>query len=129
MFYELYDWNFSLDEKEYHLINLNEVLQIDYVITPEDHRNPGTGKAYKIYKIKVYFTDKSYEWTFYYRSESERYLAYEGIKQAMRDYGLLPKVPENPNDVSNILKEEFHPLEDLLRNSPLDDVPEVKLCE
>ena len=47
----------------------------------------------------------------------------------MRDCCLLPKAPENPNDVSNILKEDFNPLEDLLKNPPLSDIPDVKLCE
>ena len=29
MFYELYDWDTDNDEKEYHLINLDEVIQVN----------------------------------------------------------------------------------------------------
>ena len=129
MFYEFYDWDTDNDEKEYHLVNLDEVIQVNKTNGIYEKRDPKTGKVEKYYRFVIYYTGKGNSWTFYYRSESERHLAYENLKQAMRDFGVLPKVPENPNDVSNILKEEFHPLEDLLRNPPLGDIPDVKLCE
>ena len=129
MFYELYDWDFDEDKKCYSLINLSEVLQINKNAGIEDRRNAKTGQVYKIYKIKIYYTGKGNEWAFYYRSESERHIVYEQLKQALINFKQLPEEPENPNDISNILKEDSHPLEDLLRNPGILDIPEVKLCE
>ena len=91
MFYELYDWNFNADDKEFHLINLDDVLQINKVIDPECRRNDKTGKIYDIYKIKVYYTGKGNEWAFYYRSGSEQFLVYDNLKRALAENAKLIK--------------------------------------
>ena len=129
MFYELYDWDTDNDEKEYHLVNLDEVIQVNKTNGVYEKRNPRTGRVENYYRFVVYYTGKCNSWTFYYRSESERHLAYEELKQALRDFRLLPKEPENPNDVFNILTTEFNPLEEILRNPGSIDIPDVKLCE
>ena len=129
MFYEIYDWDHYTDEKEYHLINLSEIIQINRTNGTYSLRNDKTDKVINYYRITVYYTGKGNSWTFCYKSERERNIVYDDLKSALIKIKVLPEVPENPNDVSNILTEEFHPLEDILRNPPLLDVPEVKLCE
>lgn len=129
MFYELYDWDTDNDEKEYHLVNLDEILQVNKTNGTYEKRNPTTGKVEKYYRFVIYYTGKGNSWTFYYRSESERHLAYEELKKAMREFRLLPHEPVNPNDVTNILEERPDIFDEILRNPGQIDVPEVKLCE
>ena len=129
MFYELYDWDTDNDEKEYHLVNLDEILQVNKTNGSYEKRNPTTGKVEKYYRFVIYYTGKGNSWTFYYRSESERHLAYEELKKAMREFRLLPHEPVNPNDVTNILEERPDIFDEILRNPGQIDVPEVKLCE
>jgi len=133
MFYEFYDWDTDNDEKEYHLVNLDEIIQVNKTNGIYEKRNPTTGKVEKYYRFVVYYTGKGNSWTFYYRSESERHLAYEELKKAMREFKLLPPEKVNPTDASVILTndipDDFHPLEDILRNPGPLDIPEVKLCE
>lgn len=129
MFYELYDWDTDNDEKEYHLVNLNEILQVNKTNGTYEKRNPTTGRVEKYYRFVIYYTGKGNSWTFYYRSESERHLAYEELKKAMRDFRLLPHEPVNPNEITNILEERSDIFDEILRNPGQIDVPEVKLCE
>ena len=129
MFYELYDWDTDNNEKEYHLINLDEVIQVNKTNGVYEIRNSRTGRVEKYYRFVVYYTGKGNSWTFYYRSESERHLAYEELKKAMREFRLLPHEPVNPNDVTNILDEKPDIFDEILRNPGQVDVPEVKLCE
>ena len=129
MFYELYDWDTDNNEKEYHLINLDEVIQVNKTNGVYEIRNSRTGRVEKYYRFVVYYTGKGNSWTFYYRSESERHLAYEELKKAMREFRLLPHEPVNPNDVTNILEEKPDIFDKILRNPGQIDVPEVKLCE
>ena len=130
MFYELYDWDFYADDKELHLVNLDEVLQINRVVRPDQYRNDKTGKVYPVYKIKIYYTGKSNEWAFYYRSESEQFLAYDNLKRVLAENNRLIKEKPIPNplvdDIVNTIENDFHPLEDLLNNPPLGDVPDVR---
>ena len=83
MFYELYGWDTDNDEKIYYLVNLNEVLQVNQTSGVYEKRNLRTGQVEKYYRLTVYYTGKGNNWTFYYRSESERHLAYEELKNAM----------------------------------------------
>lgn len=129
MFYELYDWDTDNNEKEYHLINLDEVIQVNKTNGVYEKRNPTTGRVEEYYRFVVYYTGKGNSWTFYYRSEHERHTAYEALKQAMREFRLLPHEPVNPNDVTNILEEKSNIFEEILRNPGQIDIPEVKLCE
>jgi len=129
MFYELYDWDHDTEEKEYHLINLDEVLQVNKTNGIYELRNQRTGQVMNYYRMTVYYTGKGNSWTFYYRSESERHLAYEELKKAMREFRILPAEPVNPNDIKNILEEKSNIFDEILRNPGQIDIPEVKLCE
>lgn len=129
MFYEFYDWDTDNNEKEYHLVNLDEIIQVNRTNGVYEKRNLTTGRVEKYYRFVVYYTGKGNSWTFYYRSESERYLAYENLKKALREFKLLPPEPVNPNDVTNILEEKSNIFDEILRNPGPIDVPEVKLCE
>jgi hypothetical protein len=133
MFYELYGCDTDNDEKIYYLVNLNEVLQVNKTSGVYEKRNLRTGQVEKYYRLTVYYTGKGNNWTFYYRSESERHLAYEELKKAMIEFKLLPPEKVNPTDASviltNSIQDDFHPSEAWLRNSAPLDIPEVKLCE
>jgi len=131
MFYELYDWDHYTDEKEYHLINLNEVLQINRSNSTCSLRNDKTGQVTKYYKIAVYYTGRGNDWTFYYRSETERNIVYENLKQAMKDFKVLPEEPKRA-DIGNVLdglKQTTSLLDEMLKNPGPINIPEVKLCE
>ncbi len=133
MFYELCGWDTDNDEKIYYLVNLNEVLQVNKTSGVYEKRNLRTGQVEKYYRLTVYYTGKGNNWTFYYRSEPERHLAYEELKKAMIEFKLLPPEKVNPTDASviltNSIQDDFHPSEAWLRNSAPLDIPEVKLCE
>ena len=85
----------------------------------------------KYYKIEVYYTGRGNSWTFYYRSETERNIVYEDLKQAMKDFKVLREEPKRA-DIGNVLdglKQTTSLLDEMLKNPGQIDMPEVKLCE
>ena len=119
MFYELYDWDIDNDEKEYHLVNLNEVIQVNKTNGVFEKRNSRTGQVEKYYRLTVYYTGKDNNWTFYYRSESERHLAYEELKNAMLESKLLPLEKAVTDDTASVLEAKSDLFDEIVRKPDL----------
>ena len=132
MFYELYDWDYNCNEKEDHLINLDEVILINRNNVPYSRRNDKTNKVEEYFRINVYYTGNGNSWTFYYKSVREQLIVYNNLKKALIEKGKIIKEMPEPNPLvddvpTNVLDEnKWHTLDDMLKNPPAIEPPEVK---
>lgn len=125
MFYEIKSDDILAKTTSTQLIDLNEVTKVGKIIY---HKRDSGYHEHWYFGIRTKHNDDT--WYFEYLSERDCRTSWESLKEAIRQtIGLYGHTQEQTSETSNGLTDGLHPLDGMLSDHPLADVPEVKICE